>query len=671
MSNTQLFEDSAGRLAAQADAVARLAKDAGAFAAAFSAFETRDPDAFRWVLGRIDLLPRCELICEWLQIKICVLRCVEICGPPVEAEKPPSLADFAKAAIRLAEHEQLLRRAVDAVACGDADTWRAVLTELKLLPFCHLLCRWVCSAIWRRFCEIVCTPGVVRLPDPVFELRAAAESLTEVIREAKAFAAVAKAIEALDCIRTRDAIGAAGLQRHCHVICWLFCVWRCSWICRRLCLRPVPVLAGVSAVEEAREFALAAHALAGHPRVVSDLVRAVQAPDEKLYGEIVDRFRLHPYCFQLCGWVCAVTCSEFCICICPPPILQPWFTTVGYFGIYSDIDPGTGKTNKSLPYVSLGTGGGPNYAFYGALQLGGFCPATSPVFSGVPMKYRFLYDAGGGPHPITGVLVSPVLAGTRLHNWPQNLAGIAGPALVSTFQDVQIVAAPAPLDPTPPTVGSPWYPPSAHHIEVDGDGWVVVDPDAIGGGFQVLLGFETNRAGVSPGGDPNPVTAGVAAPAGSVKSGTDLKIIFEATRTTTMPPGITPDYTNQLDKIRVNNWTEVNSLNFAEFVTGCCTPIDKTLTVQFTVDHEEMDAGGWSLGISSCSPSAPGDITPTVSGGTVTLSARGGFGEILEDTSTWENCSYTVTLTTRPGLTTGLQDRGSWSNPLTFAICGH
>src|SRR5262249_51442331 len=159
----------------------------------------------------------------------------------------------------------------------------------------------------------------------------------------------------------------------------------------------------------------------------------------------------------------------------------------------------------------------------------------------------------------------------------------------------------------------------------------------------------------APGGNPNPgVTAGSAAPPANVKSGQDLKIIFQATRTTTMPPGTTPDYTNQLDLIRVNNWIEVNELNFAEFVTGCCKPIDKTLTVQFTVDHEEMDSGDWSLGISSCSPSAPGDITPTVSGGTVTLSARGGFGTILEDTSKWENCSYTVTLSTRPGLTTGL-----------------
>src|SRR5260370_26397726 len=108
---------------------------------------------------------------------------------------------------------------------------------------------------------------------------------------------------------------------------------------------------------------------------MGDLVNAVQSKDAKAYGEIVSRFGLGPYCEQVCAWVCSVTCSEFCICICPNPALQPWFTTVGYFDIYSDIDGTTGKTNKSLALSGLSFGGGPNFAFEGPLQLGGFCPS--------------------------------------------------------------------------------------------------------------------------------------------------------------------------------------------------------------------------------------------------------------------------------------------------------
>ena len=662
MSTVGLFEDSASRLAAQADAVGRLAQDPGGFAAAFAAFESRDPDAFRWVLDRLDIFPRCELICEWIQIKVCTLRCIAVCGPQLEVERPPTFAQFAQAVVRLAEDEALLRRAVDAVSCGDAEAWQAVLAKLKLQPFCYLLCRWVCSSFYRRFCHLVCFPRVAVLVDPVSELRAAAKVMAEVLKNQKAFEAIGKVAETLHCERTKAAIGKAGFGRHCEIICWVFCTWRCGWVCRELCLRPIPVLTGVHAIEEARAFALAARPLVSHPRVLFDLVTAVQGRDAQRYGAIVDRFDFHPYCLQLCSWVCSVVCTEFCICICPDPALHPWFTTVGYFGIYADIDPLSGKTNKSLPFPSLGSGGGPNFAFYGPLQLGGFCPYEFPDVSGVAMKYRFLYDAGGGPQPITGGLISPVLAGTRLVDWPQNLAGVAGAALTPTFQNVQIVQAPAPPDPTPPVTGAAWFAPSAHYIAVDPNGWVKVDPNAIGGGFQVLLGFDTTQALVAPGGDPNPgVPAGTAVPGAAQRAGKDLAIIFEATRVTTLPPGTTPDFTNGLDKIHINNWTEVNELNFVEFVTGCCTPIDDTLSVQFTVDHEEMDAGDWSLTISSCSTSAPPDITPAASGPGVTVTARGGSGTIVLNTSTWDNCSYTVSLATRPGLTTGLVDRGTWS----------
>jgi hypothetical protein len=267
-------------------------------------------------------------------------------------------------------------------------------------------------------------------------------------------------------------------------------------------------------------------------------------------------------------------------------------------------------------------------------------------------------------------LVSPVEAGTRLVNWPQNVAGFAGAALVPTFQAVWIAAAPTPPDPIPPALGAAYVAPSAHFITPDANGWIVVDPNAIGGGFQTLLGFDTTE--VVPGGDPHPgVPAGTAVPAAAQRTGTNLSITFEATRVTTFPPGTTPDFSNALAKIHINNWTEVNELNFLEFVTDCCTPIDATLSVQFTVDHEEMDSGAWSLSITSCSKSAPGDITPTVSGPGVTVTAPGGSGTIVENTSTWLSCSYTVWLVTRPGLTTGLLDRTAWSNPLTFCICGH
>lgn len=736
MSNANPFEGAVSRLAAHSDAIGRLAQDRGGFAAVMAAFESKDPDAFRWVLDRLELLPHCELICEWVLIKLGVLRCIEVCGPVREKVKTPDLQQFARAIVKLASNEKLLRRVVDAVSRGDAEDYRAALAELKLNDFCYLLCHWVYLIIYRRVCEIVCFPQPVFLPDPADEIRAAAKVMAGVIANEKAFDAIGKAAVALDCAGLQTVISDTGFTSGCEIICWLICVWRCAWVCREWCEIYTPVRTGVYAIEEARNFALAARQLAGQPRALGDLVSAVQSRDAKAYGEIITRFDLGPYCLQVCAWVCSVTCTEFCICVCPNPALHPWFTTVGYFDIYADINA-AGYANKSL----LGAGG-PNFAFFAQLQLGGWCPIYSPTVAGAAMQYRFLYatatttlaaaitasttsitvasSAGVPPTPFNVSLCSanesgetmtvtaisgttwtvvrgqvgttaaaagvgaalwtnptpitnssPVEAGTRIINWPANVAGLASTP-VSTFQTVIIQSA-GPPDPIPPATGAPWVGPAPHYIAPDANGWIAVDPAVIGGGFNPLLGFDTTLvvAGGAPLpgaiGTPGGVPAGSAVPAANQGAGTDLSIIFEATRV-----GVTTvDYSNSLCRIHINNWSEVNNLWFLEFGTNCCAPIDATLSVEFTVDHEEMAAGAWSLDVSSCSPSAPGNITPTVSGPGVTVSPRGGWGTIVEDTSKWTNCSYTVTLTTRPGLTTGLLNRSAIPNPLTFCICDH
>ncbi|HEX3407504.1 MAG TPA: hypothetical protein VHS81_09725 [Caulobacteraceae bacterium] len=671
MTNIDLYQSASERLAAQADAVGRLAQDTGAFAAAFAAFESRDPDAFRWVLERLELIPHCELICEWIQIKLCALRCIEVCGPPIEDEPLLTLRQFAEAIVRLAENENQLRRLVDAVSCGDAHAYSHVLGELRLEAFCHFVCRWICSATYRRVCEVVCTPGSGLAVDPVADLRAAANVAQELLKDEKTLDSIAKGAETLDCTIVRRAIGESRFGPECEIICWMICVRHCVLSCRTLCRRPPVVVTGPLAIEEARNFALAARGLAAQPRVLFDLVSAVQAGDAEAYDNIVGRLALGPYCYQLCGWVCSLTCSEFCVCFCPAE--PPLFTAVGHFSIDTDIDPSSGLTNKGLtgyPYPELIYHGGPNFAFGGALELNGYCPATSPAFPGVPMRYRFRFDKGGGPVTLIGTLMSVVSPGQRQLLWPKKLAGNIAGADVTVFQTVQVGPSPPPpnADPAKPPPGATWVDPGVHYITPDADGWVTVDPEVNGGVFSTLMGFNTQDPQVAPGKDPNPdVTAGQAVPAADQGAGTDMSIIFEATRTT----AATVDYTNSLDKIHVNNWTETRQLNYKEFATGCCTPIDKTLSVEFTVDHEQMSAGAWSLGITSCSPSAPNDITPHVSSVGVTIDARGGWGTIVENTSTWQNCSYITTLVTRPGVTTGVYDRDAVSNWLTFAICSH
>jgi hypothetical protein len=640
VSNATLRQNAVSQLAAQADAIGKVAQDGGAFAALVAAFDSNDPDAFGWVLQRLEMLPQCELICEWIRIKRCVLRCVEVCGPPDPQVSVPGLRPFADAIIRLASDRALLSRVVDAVSCGDAETYRAAIAGAKLEDFCHLLCRYICSTIYRRICEIVCTPRTtpVRAADAALDIRADAEALERIVKNERLLDAIQKAAPGLLCEVLNPVIRETGFIGDCEIICRLICVWRCVRVCHELCREPPPIFTGVNAIDEARKFALAARFLSDQPRVLADLVAAVQEGDASAYAAIVGRVGLGRYCWQVCAWVCSELCYEFCVCVCPPPVKPPLFTYVGHFDIYTDIDPGTGKTNKGLSFSGLFFNGGPNFAFEGPLQLAGFCPIDSPAFPGAQMKYRFLYSVGGGSLvAITGPLVSTVQVGTQAVSWPHKdtSTGLAIGPMQILHPSVQVSAAP-PSSPVAPAIGAPYVDPAPFNLQPDVNGWVAVDPNVDASGFTTLMGFDTTKVpglaggapfagsngkpGGSPAGSPPPVSA----------AGTDMAITFEATRVGV----VTVDYTNSLSKIRINNWSEVNNLWIEEFVgvAGCCTPIDNTVSIQFTVDHEEMSAGGWGLSIVGCSPSSLGDITPTVSGPGVTIGSRGGYGTIVEAT---------------------------------------
>ena len=126
------------------------------------------------------MLPYCELICEWVRVKMGVLRCIELCGVPREEVTDSRSAQFARAVVQLASNETLLRRVVDAVACGDGDDYRAAIAELKLNEYCHLICHWVYFIIYRRVCESRLLARPRALADAVSEVRAASQGRRQV-----------------------------------------------------------------------------------------------------------------------------------------------------------------------------------------------------------------------------------------------------------------------------------------------------------------------------------------------------------------------------------------------------------------------------------------------------------------------------------------------------------
>ncbi len=635
-----------------AEAMGVVAGDEDRFRATFDAFLAADRESFQRLLGEFKVADRCELVCDWLCSKYCVLVCLELCGPPTDVELP-DLREFGEVVTRITGDEELVERLANAVADRDAEGFRALVTELKVERFCQLLCHWACSVRCRLLCDVVCSPTARPVASFVEELAQSGAAIATLAADPRAIADVTKAVLTGNCEVVRGAVGRLGLFDRCEFICEWLCTWRCVRICLLLC-REFPIEEPRPWLSEALEFAKITGRLAKEPEILERLSDAIEAQDADAFAEVVRRFDLGRFCVQLCHWICLRHCRLLCRCVCRP-VLRPWFTHVGHFDINSDIDPGTGLTNKGLVFAGLTFQGGPGFGFHNCLELRGFCPAASPI-DGSAMRYRFVL--AGSNTPVTGSRVCEVDAGTRIISWPQNLAGIAGSTLVQTFQTVTIAGAPVP-DPTPPAPGDPWQGPAKHVIVPDADGWVDVDPAAIAGGFTTLIGFNTNQD--VPGGDPAPgVAAGADVPSADQRTGVDLGIVFEATRVA--GPSSPPDFTNTLTRIHINNWLEVNLLDLLQFHSGgtlACSPITTALDVEYTADHELM--AEWAVSITSASPSAPG----TVASGTT---PRGGFGTDHENTGTWDICSYVVTLATRAALTTGLIDNQGRSQQKTFCV---
>lgn len=357
----------------------------------------------------------------------------------------------------------------------------------------------------------------------------------------------------------------------------------------------------------------------------------------------------------------------FCVELCvdkPPVVTHAWFTRVGDFALYSDINfLADGRTTHAVPFGFPGAHGGPGFGFFGNLKLVGDCPTTYPT-GGPPMRYRFLYEvlgSGAGLQPMLPTNIVSVVVGSRPIIWD-----VLGTGPIVTSQPIYVAGSGAtppgatpPPSPLPPS-GTPWG--SIPHVVLvpDANGWVTMDPAATNGGFSgPLLRFAS--ATVVPGGSAPSSGPGVSILPINQKNGTMLRIVFEA-EPITGPTILSPTLTNELAHIYVNNWSDVNDLNLAQFIgvgNTSCSGLTNSLDILYTADHELM--AEWSLGISTAA-SIPGGV-PALPSGTV---PRGGVGTQPLNISTWPACSYTVSLRTRRKLTDGEIEDSGHTNPLTF-----
>lgn len=646
-----------------AEALGKIAQDETTFRLLIESFRAQDQEEFRELLTRFNLLDRCHLVCKWLCSKECALICFELCGPPLQDTPELNLRDFAELTVKISSDREVLARLVGAVTERDERAFKAIVEQLGIGRYCHYICHWICSVRCRLVCEILCAPDkplyLIGCTHLVASLQQAGAAITRLLADQRTLAIVEKGVLARDCIIVRTALERAGYQGVCQWICYWVCGWRCVRVCILLC-RPYPSIPIENELSEIHAFAQAVGGLLTRPELVARLVEAVENENTEAYAELVNKLGFERFCHQLCFWLCRLSCRRFCLCVCPPPRPRPWFTHVGHFHIYGDINPANGLTNKSV----FGHGG-PDYGFFSCLELRGFCPLNSPIAPGTPMRYRFLYERGGSQIPLVGSLLCSVIVGSRTIFWDIN-----GTGLEETFQTVIIAGSGATPDPTPTPLlppGTPWGAPPAHVIVPDADGWISVDPNALGAAFSgALIGFNTTVP--FPDGDPAPgVVAGVQVPAANLKNGVDIALIFEATRVG--GPISPPDHTNTLSRIHINNWNEVTLLDLLQFHSGGgtpCSPLSTDLDIEYTTDHELMVA--WSIDILTAA-TIPALMLPSGSS-TRAAGANIAFGTHHEDISSWPSCSYTVRLTYQRALTTGLIDDDADDIRKTFCIGG-
>ena len=388
-----------------AEAVAALAGDEDRFRATFDAFLAADRESYQRLLTEFNLLDRCELVCDWICSKYCVFVCLELCGPPTEGELP-DLREFAAVVTRITQDEELVERLANTVADRDAEGFRALVAELKIERFCHLLCHWACSVRCRLLCSVVCSPTPTHIASYVEELAQAGAAITALATDEQAIAEVTEAVLTANCDVVRGVIDRLELFQRCHFVCEWLCSWRCVRVCLLLCRR-FPVEPIEDPLGEAFAFAQAAVRLAANPADLQRLGDAVAKGDPETFGAVVEELQLGRFCIQLCQWLCRLICRRFCFCVCPPRSAA-YFIRVGQYE-YAEIYPPGG----TVPRIDSQIGGtgltSDSRAFFSTVRLnGGYSLQT-----GAPqMEYKFetiTTDSAGNPSPPAATW-QPVLA---------------------------------------------------------------------------------------------------------------------------------------------------------------------------------------------------------------------------------------------------------------------
>ncbi len=628
MKNEHLIElKEAGR------AIAALAEDERVFSQAAKAFEAGNREAFRQALDHLGLLPHalriCLWFCLWRCVRVCRLICVEL---PTAAPTPGELVELARLLRPLRENPDLLKRMVDAMDRGDAQTLTAIVKELKIQRFCFFVCYWICSLRCRRFCIRVAADDRQPVPDDPFgEIRDSLDALSTLARDEGTLTKALEVFRKQDVAGFRALLEPLGIFRFCVLICRFFCYWNCFRICLVLC-REIPKID--LTIPELREFGLTLGKLVRDEGRLAKVNEAMVREDPAAWSGVIGELNLGRFCYYFCHWICFIRCDLYCWFICPPGCL----TVFRYLGVYNALSDiaGTGLTTPD------------NRAFFETVRLNG---VLCKQHAGGPAEYRFEFRVDPA---VTWDPVPPDwIERTDIGQW-------------------QSVVPPPPDDVKRYTVKG--TAPTDKVATLTADGWVQVpqesDVNVLAGNFAPngnLINLNTKKMAAWADINIAGITAGqTTAPGLGVDKLFGLRLRVRrvgmpATEVTSGTCQTVAIYNVRYDNVThkgawapqlVSDQLGVAMVNVQEIGTGCAK-ITNSLTIRYTAAHPNLG----DISVTMDGPGGPYTTTLADDAGSTLTSNRFGTASVVLPAGVTiadlNKCAYLVTLSVPLLLTTG------------------
>src|SRR5258708_1579186 len=141
----------------------------------------------------------------------------------------------------------------------------------------------------------------------VQELQKTSEVVEKLAANADAFEEAYEAFKAGDALKFEAALNKAGIAEYCHTICTFFCRKHCVGLCRKFC--PKPSEREVDAAEMLA-YAKTVGPLFRDAAIVKRFLEIVQSGDVKAWETDIRKYKLEPFCYQLCALLFSWRCRK-------------------------------------------------------------------------------------------------------------------------------------------------------------------------------------------------------------------------------------------------------------------------------------------------------------------------------------------------------------------------